>query len=145
MERIARDTLTDANITRQKEIALEIEKLLEQEEIYWAQRSRINWLQFSDKNTSYFHNFASARRQRNKIKKLRDGRGNWLEGTAYLNPMISDYFSGLFASEVYDTDPNLLEKVRPRVTLDMNDALLKPFTPEDVKKALFSIGDLKAP
>jgi hypothetical protein len=137
--------LSEANIARQKELALEIEKLLEQEEIHWAQRSRVNWLQFGDKNTSYFHNFANARRKRNKIKKLKDAQGNWLEGTAYLNPMISDHFSGLFSTEVYDTDPALLEKVVPKVTESMNEALCQPFTPEDVKKALFSIGDMKAP
>lgn len=32
-----------------------------------------------------------------------------------------------------------------KVTADMNRDLLAQFTPEEVKKALFSIGDLKAP
>jgi hypothetical protein len=145
LERVSIDALTAENIAKQKEIALEIENLLEQEEILWAQRSRINWLQFGDRNTNYFHNFANARRQRNQIKKLKDDQGNWLEGTAYLNPMISDYFSGLFSTEVYDTDPSILEKVIPRVTTQMNEALQAPFSAEDVRKALFSIGDMKAP
>jgi hypothetical protein len=46
---------------------------------------------------------------------------------------------------VYDTDPELLEKVTPRVTRETNDALQKPYIAEDVQKALFSIGDMKAP
>jgi hypothetical protein len=50
LEQVAVDDLTDENISKQKQIALEIERLLEQEEIHWAQRSRINWLQFGDKN-----------------------------------------------------------------------------------------------
>ena len=75
---------------------------------------------------------------------MKDAKGNWLEGTAYLNPMISDYFSGLFSTEVYDKDPSLLEKVVPKVTVEMNEALRRPYTPDDVKKALFSIGDMKA-
>jgi hypothetical protein len=46
LERVAVDALTNENVTKQKEIAVEIERLLEQEEIHWAQRSRVNWLQF---------------------------------------------------------------------------------------------------
>lgn len=44
-----------------------------------------------------------------------------------------------------NVDPLILDKVVPRVTTDMNEALNKPYTAEDVRKALFSIGDLKAP
>jgi hypothetical protein len=99
LEQVAAADLTESNVARQKEIALEIEKLLEQEEIFWAQKSRINWLQFGDKNTSYFHNFVNTKSQRNKIKKLKNDQGHWVEGTAYLNPMISDYFSGLFSTQ----------------------------------------------
>jgi hypothetical protein len=145
LEKVARGALTDENIARQKKLATEIENLLVQEEIHWAQRSRVNWLQYGDKNTSYFHNSAKARRQRNRVKRLKDENGVWREGTAYLNPMISDYFSGLFSTEVYDIDPTLLQKVYPRVTANMNDSLRRPYTAEDVRKALFSIGDMKAP
>ena len=49
MERVARGALTDENVEMQKELAKEIEQLMEQEEIHWAQRSRINWLQYGDK------------------------------------------------------------------------------------------------
>jgi ribosome-binding protein aMBF1 (putative translation factor) len=144
-EELTRSELTEENIQKEKELAKEIEQLLEQEEIHWAQRSRINWLQFGDKNTNFFHNFATSRRQRNRIKKLKDDHGNLLEGTEQLNPLISDYFAGLFTTEVDEPDPELIEKVTPRVTEEINTELLKPFTAEEVKKALFSIGDMKAP
>ena len=54
-----------------KEMSDLIELLLEQEEVQWMQRSRANWLQYGDRNTSFFHNFATARRKKNWIKKLR--------------------------------------------------------------------------
>ena len=92
------------------------------EEIHWVQRSLIIWLMFGDKNTYYFQNFSSSRRLRNRIIKLIEDQGAWLEGT----------------------DPVFLEKVNPRVTNEMNEALLKPYTVDDVKKAIFSIGDMKA-
>jgi hypothetical protein len=38
-----------------------------------------------------------------------------------------------------------LEKIQPRVTQARNEKLLAPFSEEDVKKVVFSIGDLKVP
>jgi molybdopterin converting factor small subunit len=141
VEELTRSDLTEENIKREKELVAELEKLLEQEETYWAQRSRVNWLKLGDKkNTSYFHNFASSRRSRNRIKGLRDQSGAMREGTDQLNPMISDYFAGLFTTEVDEPDPELIEKVVPRVNNEMNAELLKPYTADEVKKALFQLG-----
>ena len=87
-------TLYDQSIKREKELAAEIEWLLEQEHIHYAQRSRVDWLKFGDRNTAYFQNFSSAGRKRNMIKKQRGDNGIWLEGSTALNPHISHYFEG---------------------------------------------------
>lgn len=105
LERVATGPLSDENVARQQELAHEIEFLREHEEIRWAQRSRLNWLQHGDKNTSYFHNFANARRKKNMIHKLKDDSGAWVEGFTNLNPLISQYFAGLFTTEVEEPDP----------------------------------------
>jgi hypothetical protein len=128
LEELTRSDITDVNIAREKELAKEIEKLLEQEELFWAQRSRVNWLQFGDKNTNFFHNFASSRRQRKKIKNLKNANGDILEGKEQLNPHISGCFAGLFTTEVEEPDPSLIQLVTPRVTEEMNTDLLKPYT-----------------
>jgi hypothetical protein len=137
--------MSDENDAIAKEMANLVELLLEQEEVHWMQRSRANWHQFGDRNSSFFHNFASARRKKNYIKKLKDENNNFVEGTELLKPIILNYFSNLFNSEVHETDPAVLEKIMPRISQDMNEKLLAPFSPEEVKKAAFSIGDFKAP
>ena len=71
---------------RQKEILVLIENLLEQEEIYWAQRGHVNWLCRGDRKTKYFSQFASARRRWNLIKKLNDNNNGWVEGNDTSNP-----------------------------------------------------------
>lgn len=97
LEQIMRGDVNESSLARQRELAEEIDKLLEQEELHWFQRSRINWLLFGDKNTLFFQKSASQRKQRNRIKKLKDGNGNWHEGTAYLNPLVSDFFLRVFS------------------------------------------------
>jgi hypothetical protein len=44
---------------RKKSIEMELDSLLEQEEIYWRQRSRISWLKEGDRNTRFFHQKAT--------------------------------------------------------------------------------------
>jgi hypothetical protein len=79
------------------------------------------------------------------IVKLKGADGSWREGNSLIKPIITDYFSELFSSEVPETNQELLQKVQPKVTTDMNERLLEPFTEEEVNKALHRIGDFKAP
>ena len=69
--------ISDENEAKAKEMANLVELLLEQKEIYWSQRSRANWLHYGDRNTMFFHNFVTVRREKNFIKKLWDRDDNW--------------------------------------------------------------------
>lgn len=79
------------------------------------------------------------------MKRLKDDGGNWLEDMPELNNHILNYFTHLLSSEVQQTDLASLQKVQHKVYDQMNNFLPAPFTADDVKKVVFSIGDLKAP
>jgi hypothetical protein len=102
-------------------------------------------MKYGDRNTNFFHNFASARRKKNLIKKLKSESGDWIEDQDQLSDHIRTYFAGLFSKEVEVPDPGVINKVKPCVTPEMNNILCVEYTREEVKKALFDIGDLKAP
>ncbi|KAB1671562.1 hypothetical protein [Gossypium barbadense] len=55
-----------------KALRIKLGKLLDEEEKYWAQRSRIQWLKEGDRNTRFFHVRATNRRKKNNIARLKD-------------------------------------------------------------------------
>ncbi|XP_052875899.1 uncharacterized protein LOC128281820 [Gossypium arboreum] len=43
---------------------------IDKDDMYWEQRARASWLKLRDKNSSFFHKYASTRRCRNTISRL---------------------------------------------------------------------------
>lgn len=50
-----------------RRIESQINNMLMNEEIYWKQRSRTNWLREGNKNTKLFNSKAFAKKRKNKI------------------------------------------------------------------------------
>jgi hypothetical protein len=71
--------------------------------------------------------------------------GSWMEGEEEKRAHIANYFNMLFRSTGGQTSQSLLNAVQSRVSTAMNNSLVKDFTREEIKLALDSIGDLKAP
>jgi hypothetical protein len=93
LERVRRGPLTDDSVAAQKEILVRLELLMEQEELTWIQRVRANWLKHGDRNTNFFHHYASTRRKRNIIKGLVDDHGTRHEDVNTMQSMVHNYFS----------------------------------------------------
>ncbi|XP_019164478.1 PREDICTED: uncharacterized protein LOC109160650 [Ipomoea nil] len=102
-----------------------LSSVLAQEEAFWKQRAKQHWLQGADLNTKFFHKYASHRRKKNDIVKLKDEGGARHEGGSL--------------------GPFNLDTLHARVTPQQNDDLLRPFQPEEVRAALFAMGKDKSP
>ncbi|GLT59335.1 hypothetical protein SLA2020_321600 [Shorea laevis] len=57
--------------------ANEMEEWLEREEVMWKQRSKEIWIHEGDRNTRFFHQRASRRRELNKIEGLMGENEEW--------------------------------------------------------------------
>lgn len=132
-------------MNREAVLKEKINKLEQQHDIYWKQRAHVNWLKEGDKNTSYFHAFASDRRRKNTIKRLRKEDGGWVEGQSNLKGLVHNYFSDLFTSSGPADNTNVTRYVLPKVDRQMNQILCAEYSREEVKSAIDDIGDLKAP
>lgn len=123
------------------------QQLLEQEEVFYAQKTRTNWLNLGDKNTKYFHTQALIRRKINQILKLKDCSGIWVEEES-LNQLLVDAFKKRFtASNVPSLRAikNYTEIIQPCISAFDNDRLLAPVSKAELFEAVKSIDVLKAP
>lgn len=120
-----------------------LRRLLNQEEAYWKQRAKQFWLKEGDRNTKFFHRYASNQKKKNQIRNLKDPTGEWVEGDA-MKEVITNYFTHIFRSNDLH-EVGFFNDIQPKVSMEHNIALLKPFQSEEVKAAIFSMYLDKAP
>ncbi|XP_060961850.1 uncharacterized protein LOC133032047 [Cannabis sativa] len=124
-----------------------LEDLLEQEEVYWQQRSRVDWLSCGDRNTKFFHAKASSRKSNNKIKFLHNSLGQKVYSKEDIAAVVQAFYSDLFSSTSVDEEAlnSTLSCIPTTVSAELNASLVKPFTPDEVYTALHSMGPDKSP
>ena len=69
---------------------------LEKEDSLWRQRSRLNWFQLGDRNTSFFHVKASARQKKNFIEGLMDANDVCKVDERCIEEVAVEYYTNLF-------------------------------------------------
>ncbi|KAK7275172.1 hypothetical protein RIF29_16281 [Crotalaria pallida] len=121
------------------------EQVTLQEEAYWFQQSRNKWISMGDQNTRFFHNAAMSRRRRNKINALLNEEGNWIYDSNALRDMAVSYFSKLFSPNDNINLSLNTEIGFPRLPPGTESIFNSAVSMEETRKALFSMGNLKAP
>ncbi|KAL4295344.1 hypothetical protein GQ457_12G013630 [Hibiscus cannabinus] len=122
IDRLMMEEISETNFEALKLAKQELKKVLDTEERYWRQRSRVQWLKAGDRNTAFFHARANGRRKKNMVKGITDKEGVWVEGT-----------------------DKVIEAVETCITPDMNSKLCAGFTVEEVKRAFLQIHPNKSP
>jgi exonuclease III len=129
----------------EKELQQEYNHILFQEEMFWYQKSRDKWIQFGDKNSSFFHAQTIIRRKKNRIHRLQLPDGTWTSDCTILQDEAQKYFKTLFAG----TQPhyNRTFTTGPLTTIDEAGklSLTAPVTKGEVFAALNSMKPYKAP
>ncbi|CAM8905994.1 unnamed protein product [Rhodiola kirilowii] len=126
----------------------ELDRWLAREETMWMQRSRALWMEYGDRNTKFFHAKASGRKQKNWIFKLKDSQGNLHEGEEEIMEIVTEYFSNIFQPSISCSEEGIdaaLQDVSSCITEEMNDELLRDISEDEIKRAVFALGPLKAP
>ena len=98
-----------------------------------------------DKNTSYFHNWATQRFQRNNILELRPLDGSLVSGNENVSTLIVEYFQLLFTSSNPSDIKEVVQHTNRRGDDTMNAELISEFTKAEVEVALKQMAPLNAP
>lgn len=123
----------------------ELDEVLEQEEILWYQKARIEWIKDGDRNTTFFHLSTIIRRWRNKISALKDG-DSWNHDKDQVKALIMDFFSSLFSEDSTETEVHdLPSNICPEFSYEDWNKLTRPFFKSDVDYVVQNLGSLKAP
>ena len=80
IQRVLASNPSSSLIALKNQLQNELELVLSQESELWALKSRINWMVIGDRNTSFYHVSALARRKRNTITMVKNEVGDWLSG-----------------------------------------------------------------
>ncbi|XP_057873532.2 uncharacterized protein LOC131079567 [Cryptomeria japonica] len=120
---------------------------LSRKEVYWKQRSKIQWLKEGDKNYAFFHRSASIHKKRNYIKSIKDETGQEISKDSLLGQSVVDFFTRLYADGGRDSPLQdcLVSKLPMAINEDGNRQLLAPISTDDVHRVVFAMGAYKAP
>lgn len=97
-----------------------------------------------DVNTNFFHQSTLQRRMRNKVLKIKDKNGEWIECPMRVKETIDKHFVHFFTSTGHREWGTILDCIQLQVTADMNSSLIAPVSTEEVKDAILQMGGLKA-
>jgi len=127
------------------DIQSQLLSMLEEEELYWFRRSHEKWLHEGGNNTEFFHRVANGKKRKNNILSLKDGE-EIVEGDSNLLAHATEFYKNLFGLEqnhAFSLDPDLWDSDELLADSD-NACLIRPFSEEEIKNALFQMEKNKA-
>lgn len=137
---------TDELLGKEEALIKEFDKVLEQEELLWFQKSREKWVTQGDRNTSFFHTSTIIRRRRNRIEMLKNDEGSWVSNPQELEKLATDYYKRLYSLDDIEQEvESLSNEGFTRITQGEQTELSKPFVGMEVDKAVRGMGKYKAP
>ncbi|GFY97543.1 hypothetical protein Acr_12g0000840 [Actinidia rufa] len=121
-------------------------KLAEVEWSFCSQVAKVKYLNNCDRGTKFFHDLIKHNRARNQIVFLSDSNGAVTTSTHQVNSMFVDYYMNLLGTKKACQKLDVGSVAGGRMVSNEQSAnLTRAVTDKEIKEALFSIGEDKAP
>uniref|UniRef100_A0A2N9GX50 CCHC-type domain-containing protein n=1 Tax=Fagus sylvatica TaxID=28930 RepID=A0A2N9GX50_FAGSY len=129
----------------EKSLREEFNSILNLEEDFWALKSRVSWVVEGDRNTKFFHTSTIVRRRFNRISRLKNSMGEWVENRDQVMNLIQMGFSALFSTSHLSSYRLSASPNAPRLSDLEAQTLDAPLSIEEIKSSLWSLKPFKAP
>ncbi|KAJ0469381.1 putative RNA-directed DNA polymerase [Helianthus annuus] len=107
------------------------------------QRAKLKWVVDGDENSSFFHGIIKGHQKNNRINGL-IFNDVWISQPKELKSNIKDYFQSIFMENSRDMLPFINSGFKV-ISPAQSAMLVKRFTKEEIKDAVWSCGNEKAP
>ncbi|GJW09450.1 aspartic peptidase [Tanacetum coccineum] len=114
------------------------------EERFLKQKAKIEWLDVGDSNFAYFHKSLKSRNQRIRIEVILNADNVEISGPNVPNVFVQHYEKFLGTDMACD-ELNCDGLFHKQVSEQSCSIMIRPITDLEIKTAMFSIGDDKAP
>ncbi|GKA40583.1 hypothetical protein Tco_0733176 [Tanacetum coccineum] len=114
------------------------------EERFLRQKAKIEWLEVGESNSAYFHKSIKSRNQRSRIDVITTADDIVVSGNSVPDVFVSNYESFL-GTYMECEDLNINGLFHKQVSENSNANMVRGVTNEEIKKAMFDIGNDKAP
>ncbi|KAK4258521.1 hypothetical protein QN277_004963 [Acacia crassicarpa] len=129
----------------EKQLQEKLDYLIKLDEIKWFQKSKVKWINDGDRNTRFYHLSSKMKCRRNRIVALKNGTGGWIDSEEELKSLVVDFFKGLFTDDTGSSAAIVSNSSFPRLDESSLKNLDKIPTDEEIRTAIFSMGNFKAP
>ncbi|KAM7491146.1 hypothetical protein LguiA_034067 [Lonicera macranthoides] len=104
----------------------QLNRILDQEELFWRQRAKVKWLKEGDRNSNFFHVMANHRRRKAKIHRIQNAEGNWVTTQEDIMDEGVRFFQHQFTGNLVNFDFNLVHRLIPGlVNEEMNNMIVQ--------------------
>ncbi|GJX22734.1 RNA-directed DNA polymerase, eukaryota, reverse transcriptase zinc-binding domain protein [Tanacetum coccineum] len=136
----------DKSLREKRSAILEsyLEAVKDEEKLLF-QKCKIKWLSYGDKNNSYFHKMLKGRNQRNRIQVIHDPKGQRFEGDQVATQFVNHFQNFLGINMPVSPISDCEELFTTKLFMEDANQMVMPITDKEIRKAMFSIDDNKAP
>ncbi|KAJ9542753.1 hypothetical protein OSB04_029259 [Centaurea solstitialis] len=144
----AKVDVNPTDLLLQDDLSLSLRNLQEAlvvEDSYFRQRAKVRWIKEGDLNTSFFHNSVKEQKNRSLIRSVIDNVGVEVHGLSVGKAFV-DHFQSILGMRDMDVRSNIPIDFFPnRISIHDANFMIRPITKEEVKHAMFDIGDDRSP
>ncbi|KAL5555562.1 hypothetical protein UlMin_037798 [Ulmus minor] len=122
-----------------------LDELLKRDELFWFQKSRVQWDLNGDRCTKFFFISTLVRRKHNRIEKILLDDGVWAESRDEIGFAFMNRFYDIYGADSLPVGVDLSQLVSPTISHADNLNLVAIPGSEEIREVVFCMGSFKAP